>query len=135
MSVKDMFNNVILVQSIPPAQYNTAQEGASADRKLSESLFAIINVGLWTDGVHTFTLEESDDDVTFTEVSASQQQGADVVVDAGTEDNTVYKLGYLGNKRYVRVNHTISGETTGMVFGAVLVKDHLRYAGSNQLAE
>lgn len=134
MGYKDLFNNNVLVQSIAPALYATTTEGASADRQFSDSLLAIINVGAWTDGTHTFTLEESDDDTTFTAVSAAQTQGEPVVVDGATDDNQVYKLGYLGIKRYVRVTATVTGGPgTGAIYGAVIEKSHLRYAGAHQL--
>jgi hypothetical protein len=134
MGYKDLFNNNILVQSIDPALYATTTEGASADRQLSDSLLAIISVGAWTDGTHTFTLEESDDDTTFTAVSAAQTQGEPVVVDGATDDNQAYKLGYMGIKRYVRVTATVTGGPgTGAIYGAVLEKSHLRFAGAHQL--
>jgi hypothetical protein len=134
MGYKDLFNNNVLVQSIDPDTYATTIEGESADRKFSDSLLAIISVGDWTDGTHTFTLEESDDDITFTAVSAAQTQGEPVVVDGATDDNQAYKLGYMGIMRYVRVTSTVTGGPgTGAVYGAVIEKSHLRYAGAHQL--
>lgn len=135
MSYKDIFNNVSMFQSLAPAaRTNGTVDGAATDRQFSDSLMAIIDFGLWTDGVHTIKLQHSDDNVTFEDVPAAELQGTSpVVVDANTEDNMIYKIGYLGIKRYVRATTTVSGATTGAIYGVVLEKSHLRFAGAHQL--
>lgn len=135
MGYKDLFNNNIVTSSIDPDTYDATVNGASVDRKLSDSLLAIIVVGDWTDGTHTFSLEESDDDSTFTAVAAAQVQGTNpVVVDGAADDNQTYTMGYLGIKRYVRVISTVTGSpSTGAVYGATIEKSHLRFAGAHQL--
>lgn len=135
MSYKDIFNVVSIIQSLAPQAFTDGTvDGTATDRQLSDSLLAIINFGLWTDGVHTITLEHSDDNVSFDAVPSGEFQGTNpVVVDADTEDNTIYKIGYLGIKRYVRLSTTVTGATTGAVYGGVLEKSHLRFAGAHQL--
>lgn len=135
MSYKDIYNVVSLVQSLAPAaRTNGTVDGTATDRQFSDSLLAIIDAGLWTDGVHTITLQDSDDNVTFGAVASGSYQGTNpVVIDANTEDNMIYKIGYLGTKRYVRLSTTVSGATTGAVYGGVLEKSHLRFAGAHEL--
>ena len=78
----------------------------------------VIDVGLWTDGTHTFEVQESDDDTSYTAVAAADLQGTEPVVDDATDDAQVYELGYLGSKRYLRAISTVASATTGALYGA-----------------
>ena len=77
-----------------------------------------------TDGTHTFAVEESADNTTYTAVAAADLQGTEPVVDDATDDDQIYELGYLGSKRYIRVAVTVSGATTGAVYGASITTGH-----------
>ena len=71
-----------------------------------------------------FTVEESDDNTTYTAVAAADLQGTEPVVDGATDDDQLYELGYLCSKRYLRVAVTISGATTGAVYSASIITGH-----------
>ena len=72
----------------------------------------------------TFQVEESADNTAFTAVAAADLQGTEPVVDDATDDDQIYKLGYLGSKQYLRVAVTVSGATTGAVYGAMIIAGH-----------
>jgi hypothetical protein len=84
------------------------------------SAMFIVYTGTITDGTHTFTCQESDDNSTFTAVAAAELQGTSPVVTA-TDDDQVYAIGYMGSKRYLRLSVVSSGTTTGGIFGGLVL--------------
>lgn len=76
--------------------------------------------GAVTDGTHTVTLQESDDNTTFTAVGAGDLQGALTAVTTANA-NTVQRQSYVGSKRYLRASVTTSGATTGGTTTAVVL--------------
>jgi hypothetical protein len=120
--MKDLYNQQSPAQSLAPAARTASANGVGADLQGFEGALVVIDAGAWTDGSHTFEVQESDDNSTFTAVADDDLQGTEPVVDAAAEGGQVYKLGYLGTKRYVRVAATVSGTTTGAVYGAAVVR-------------
>jgi hypothetical protein len=127
MATKDMYNNASPAQTLAPAARTLSANGVSVDLKGFESVLVLIATGAWTDGSHTFEVQESDDNATFTPVADADLQGTEPVIDAGADGNQVYKVGYIGSKRYVRVVTTVSGTTTGAVYGVEVVRGHARH--------
>jgi hypothetical protein len=121
--MKDQANTIHVVRDISPqtqTNADTAIAGQIIDGAGYESVTRIIAYGAITDTDVTLVtlLEESDD---------SGMSGATAVADAdmiGTEvgvtplmsnDDTVYKLGYVGNKRYTKMTITPTGNNSGAV--------------------
>src|SRR4051812_22923395 len=65
------------------------------------SAMLLVVSGAVTDGTHTVTLQESDDNSTFTAVGSGDLQGSLTAVTTANA-NTVQRLSYLGSKRYLR---------------------------------
>lgn len=111
------------IQTLTPAARTAAANGLSIDRYQNggyEGLTLMIVPGNWTDGIHTFIVEESDDATTWTGVQTIDIVGSASFLNlssAGTAN--LQRLDYIGRKRYVRVRTTVSGATTG-AFYAVL---------------
>jgi hypothetical protein len=124
MASRDLFNITEAEQSLRPAARTASANGAGVDLKGFHSALVIIDVGLRTDGSHTFELQESDDNTTFTAVADADLQGTEPAVTSAATDEVIYELGYLGGKRYLRVIVTVSGATTGAVYGASIVRGH-----------
>lgn len=120
----DLYNNATTVQSLKPAARTASANGTGVDLLGYESALVVIDAGAWTDGSHTFEVQESDDDSTYTAVAAADLQGSEPVVDGATDDDQVYELGYVGSKRYLRVITTVTGTTTGAVYAASIVRGH-----------
>ena len=88
-------------------------EGAGIDLKGFESATFIIAIGaalVTTDA--DYKLQESADNITFTDVAAADIVGDDTILSLTntTGANKVLKKGYIGTKRYIRIYLTI---TTG----------------------
>ena len=124
MASRDLHNNIKASQSLGPAARTASANGTGVDLQGFHSAVVIIDVGARTDGSHTFQVEESVDNSAFTAVVAADLQGTEPVVDDATDDDQIYKLGYLGSKQYLRVAVTVSGATTGAVYGASIVAGH-----------
>ena len=65
-------------------------------------------------------LEESDDNVTYTDVAASDIVGGNggasgqfALIDSATEDDVVVSVAYIGTKKYIRAVANFSGTVTG----------------------
>ncbi len=125
--MRDLANNLHFVPAFQPKAAvtdNTAQVSAILDRRGYEAVALALVTGVQSDADATFTvlLEESD---------ASDMTGATAVDDAdliGTEalasftfaeDGVCRKLGYVGNKRYLRATIT-PANNTGNLFVAGL---------------
>jgi len=103
---------------------NGTVNGTGVDLSGSGNFFRtamlLVIAGAVTDGTHTVSLQESDDNVTFTAVAAGDLQGALTAVTTGNV-NTVQRQSYLGSKRYLRASVTTAGATTGGTTTAVLL--------------
>lgn len=129
--MKDLASNIDVKRVISPVSVadNSAQVGQIIDRRGFDSVTFLIATGSVADADTTFTvlLEESDD---------SGMSGGNAVADAdliGTEalagfqfddDNECRKLGYVGNKRYLRLTITPANNASAALLAAVAVLGH-----------
>ncbi|MFR0354164.1 hypothetical protein [Streptomyces sediminimaris] len=129
--MKDAYNNLLTLSSLTPAAYTASTNGTTVDRagdNLFQDALVAIPVGTVTDGTHTFEVQESDDDTTWSAVADEHLQGTEPAVTSAT-DQTVYEIGYKGSKRYLRVVTTVTGSpATGGVYGAHVVLANPRVA-------
>ncbi len=113
--IRDMQPFSLLEPETPVAD----DETAGLDTRGANAATILVHVGGTVDAGFLATLEDSDDDITYAAVGAD-----DVIGD--TVDNsadTVFRLGYVGNKRYVRAALIIPGATDVGVVG-LLTKLH-----------
>lgn len=97
---------------------------------------ALLDIGTWTDGTHTFTFEQSADNSTWTALTAQQLDdpagllsGATIVIDAADEDDVLIEIGLLATEDYTRVVQVTASSTTGLVAGAKIATGNLRHGG------
>lgn len=103
---------------------SASADGASADLKGFRSAMVIIDSDAWTKGSHVFSLDESDDDSTWTAVAAADYSGS-VTIDGAADDDQAYVIGYYGSKRYLRVALDVTGPATGgAICGGMIVPGH-----------
>ncbi|MEU9654200.1 hypothetical protein AB0E00_35630 [Streptomyces sp. NPDC048110] len=119
----DIKNHLDPQPSLAPAARTASANGTGVDLANFDAAMVLIDVGTWTDGAHTFEVQDSDDNAAFTAVDAAYLDGAEPVVDAAADDAQVYTVGYHGIKRYLRVAVTVTGgPATGAVYGASVVR-------------
>lgn len=123
--LRDMTNDLGIARGISPAAAgtdNTAIESETLDMQGKWAAAFLILIGANTDANATFAVlvEHSDnsdmsspeavpdDMLNLTEVSAG--------FTAANDDNEVRKIGYRGDKRYVRVTITPTGNDSGNIF-------------------
>lgn len=119
--MKDLYNNIEVVSLLAPVSVSATGSITDIDLKGFNSACILIHLGadsgtgLSKTDYWTFTLKDSDDGTTYTDVETADMLGLTVtsgtvlVVDSTDEDNTLYKIGYVGGKRYLELTYT---ETT-----------------------
>ena len=137
MSKKDLANNLTVTQIIDPANITTdaTTNSNGVDTALTTgSVMLVVNTGESGDTLSStvkwdYKLEDSSDNATFTAVTDNDRvtygavntsTGVFATVDAASEDDAAYKIGYVGPERYVRVAILRTGtHTNGTPHGAI----------------
>lgn len=107
---------------LAPAARTASANGSAVDLQGFGSATFLFGFGAWTDGTHTPKAQESDDASSWSDVAAADLVGTVSAVSSSAGQNAVQKLGYIGNKRYVRPVLTVAGATTGMLTSATVVR-------------
>jgi hypothetical protein len=123
---RDLYTHLVPVATLAPAARTASANGTGVDLANYDGAVALVQAGTWTDGTHTFELQDSSDNTTFAAVADEFLSGTEPVVSSAGTASTVYRIGYHGIKRYVRVAVTVAGTTTGAVYGASIVRGYAR---------
>ena len=137
--MRDIISHIGLVNVITPAVLAADNTPAALDLAGFDSAALLIHVG--TGGI-TFTstnkiefvLTHSEDGNTFTPVTADDVQGVAVgaggivyALSAAHPDPTITKVGYIGNRRFLKLLADFSGtHGTGTPIAATLIKGNAR---------
>jgi len=122
--MRDLANNIGVALALSPAVQSATIKGKTIDTAGFGSAAFVINTGaIVSDGDFTVKVQESDTttDGDFTDAVTGDLTGD--TLPASVEADSSYKVGYVGNKRYVRVVATKNGGTS-VAIGAVAVKGH-----------
>lgn len=126
--LRDLKSNIGVAMSVLPLLRTATVSGTGVDLREFDSAMAELQVGTITDGTFTPKLQESDDDSTYTDVAAADLIGS-FTARTSANDGTVERVGYGGDKRYIRVVYTVTGSpATGGTVGATIVQGHPHYA-------
>jgi hypothetical protein len=133
--MRDLANHLEVRRAISPAAAtadNTAYVSQIIDLAGFQSLVFAILLGALADADATFTvLVEHGDVANLSDAAAVADAGL-----TGTEaaagfnfgdDNKVRKIGYVGNKRYVRLTVTPANNTGNVFLAAVAILSNTRY--------
>lgn len=128
MATIDSYNNVFEVLHINSGTHTgTVTPSNGVDTQGFESILFVIVSGTVTDGTWTPKLQASDsissDFVDVTEVGTPHWLLGTPVPFTNADNNKVWRLGYVGNKRYVRcvVTETVAGTAE---FGVIAELGH-----------
>ncbi|MEW2635942.1 hypothetical protein AB0903_30970 [Streptomyces sp. NPDC048389] len=123
------YDNVLVQRTLAPAARTATANGTTVDRAADgaryQDALVVIDVGVVTDGTHTFAVEESADGSDWAAAADADLQGAEPAV-TSSNDDTVYEIGYTGAARYLRVAVTVAGATTGGIYSAAVVLSNAR---------
>jgi len=125
--MKQIYKDLVPEISLNVQALTAAADGDSIiDLQGYEGALILVAAGTITDGtLYTFELKEGDESNLS---DAAAVADADLVGSepdfAASEDDSVQAFGYIGSKRYIRVDlKTVTGSpSTGGVFGAIVVK-------------
>lgn len=136
--MRDNMHSLSILRAISPltGSDNTAFVSQIIDRQGCDSLTYVIITGTLADADATFavTLQEGDasnlsDAATVADVDMiSGTRGTAPLTAASftfTNDDSVFRLGYIGNKRYTRLTVTPSANTGSAPIAAIAIKGHL----------
>ena len=120
---RDLSSNIGVAQAIVPAVKAAAADGITVDTKGFSSVAFIVNTGaIVSDGDFGVVVQESDT-TTGGDFTAAHADFVDSNAPATLVASSTYKLGYRGNRRYVRLQLTKAGGTS-IALGAVAILGH-----------
>ena len=117
---RDIAHRVKSVATLNPSARTGAVTGLTVDTVQGseyEAAAFIIDFGAWTDGTHTIVLQDSADSITWNTLAIPQINIVPAVLLSAAAQNSVITVGYYGGNRYLRAITTVSGATTGAVYG------------------
>lgn len=124
MATFDMHSDVFakVAKNTAAIASSTTTAGNIIDTNGYEGLEFILQSGAWTDGTYTPLIEESDD----AGMSGSNAVDDDDLIGLEADAaigaaNTVKRIGYVGDKRYVRLSIVSTGVTSGATIGATAI--------------
>jgi hypothetical protein len=117
----DLNNRISASITLSPATRNVAGTGGTVDLNGFGSAAIEAIVGTVTDGTHSLVVQESDDGTTWANVNANDLNGSF----SNLASNTIQEVGYMGTKRFIRVNSTSSG-TTGAAYSVIVIRGNSR---------
>ena len=119
--MRDLASKIGVAQTLPPVDYAATTKGTAVDLLGFQSAAVVVNTGAITgSGKYVVGLQESDTttDGDFVNVDADNLNGA---LPSELAATSAYKVGYIGNKRYIRAVITKTSGTS-IVASAVVVK-------------
>jgi len=134
--MKDLHNNttdvVILAAVVVAATGNSGDIDLAGCNACEFVINTGVDAGTGLGASHNlvFSLTEADDDGTgsagdYTAVASADILGTVPTIDSTDEDATVYRFGYTGACRFVKLTWTETG-TVSMPVGITMTKGHLR---------
>lgn len=126
--MRDMHNNIKPLRAISPVSVadDTAAVSQIIDRQGYNALEFIIATGSVADAAATFTTLVEDGDAANLSDAAAVTDANLLGLETGASftqanDDAIYKIGYRGTKRYVRLTITPSGNSTAALIAAVAI--------------
>lgn len=122
MAKRDLYSNIGIAAAVAPAVLTATNTSAAIDLRGYQSATVVINTGaIAGSGNFTPKLQESDASGSgFTDVAAGDLLG---VFPAALAADSAYRVGYKGNKRYLKTVLTLNSGTS-IAAGAVVVLGH-----------
>lgn len=134
--MREIFHETVIDQSIvPEAGIAGDEDGTGSDLQGFEAALVEINAGEITDGTHTVVVEESDTlGSGYTAVADADLVGDTEPAMTSANDEQIWRIAYIGEKRFIRGTTNVAGATTGGTYGISVIKTRARHnqAGATQ---
>lgn len=128
--MRDIKSNLLVKQSLAPASRTAAGNGTGVDLAGYEGAMVVIDCGTagGTTPSFEFEVKESADNSTYTAVADGDLIGTEPTVTTANDDG-VFRIGYIGNKQYIRCDvKAVSGTSPTLVCAAQVVLGRPRKA-------
>lgn len=131
MGQRDAHNNMEqkVALNLQNITSDTTTVGNILDLANVEAIEFLITAGAITDGAYAILLEDGNDSglSDAAAVADAQLLGTEALAAfTATDDNKASRIGYLGNKRFVRMSIVSTGITSGGFFAVLAVLAHFR---------
>jgi hypothetical protein len=141
--MKDLYSNIIAAHVVNPVVGANSSAPAAVEVDLAgcNSAVFLISVGLEGSTLSgsnywTWTMDHADDNGSgaagsYANVAAADVQGVTpasgvvCTVDDPAEDNTLYKIGYIGGKRFVKITTAETGTGPNLPQAVIVIKGAL----------
>jgi hypothetical protein len=120
MSLRAISQQLVTVPLIGPKAIVATTNGTALDLAAADTDMVVFNPGVWTDGTYTLKLQDSPDNVTWTDVTPANQVGTLAAI-SSAPTAVLQQVSYIGPARYLRPVVTASGATTGVLLDVFAV--------------
>jgi hypothetical protein len=135
--MRDLHNNINITQVLDPVVVTADVESTAIDMQGYDSLELVVLMGesgdtlsgsLYTELILQEGAESDGSDaaaVAQNDAIGTVTSGVFATVDAAAEDDAVFKIGYIGDARYVRVAIDVTGtHTNGTPIGIIAIRSN-----------
>jgi len=122
MGRRDIISQIKLVVLLAKQAYTSSQSIQSTDVADFHGAGFVVDAGAWTDGSHTFEFQHRDAAEAYAAIPDADLGAAEPIIDDANDDDQQYYIPYLGNKEDIGVITTVSGTTTGAIYGVYVLK-------------
>ena len=130
--MRDLHNNIaaVVAKTIAAITSNTTTSGATVDMQGYDACEFVVQSGTLTDGSYAINVQHGDlaNASDMADAATADLVGAEPTF-AATDDDKLKRVGYIGSKRYVRIQIVSTGTTTGGTLGAVAILGRERHTG------
>lgn len=126
--MRDLVNDIKNLNAFSPVviSTNTTTNGIIIDLKGFESATFLLKASSYTDGSYLPLIEEGNDSGLSDAAEVADNFLIKTEADATLSAEGVSKIGYIGDKRYIRLSFVSSSTTTGATLDATVVLGHAR---------
>lgn len=141
MACMDLANRIRVrnALNIAAISSSTTTAGTIIDTSGADSVTFVMHLGSVTDGDYLPLIEHGDDSGLSDAAAVADEYLIGTEAGAGSTDNTDdhdrSKIGYIGNKRYVRFSIVSTNVSSGATVGASCILGHLRNSSTDQNLE
>lgn len=122
MNNRDIDKEISVVETLSPNIVTSTTSGSTVDLAGFQKAAFVAHIGTITDGTYAFDPEESDDGSSWSNIDSADLSGSFTNATSAADD-TIQEVGYLGTKRYIRCNVTVTGSpSTGGPIGVTVIR-------------